>query len=124
MGAPGVGFKMPAPVDNSAVDLLNRAVTGDPETMRWSNLAPQDNANPGTFGRMQPMNTTPNFSFGNNPMQMDPGYFNPGLQMPQPSANNGGRYRLSPGVYGTREQAMRQYENSMSPVNAMPMVNK
>ena len=28
--------------------------------------------------------------------------------MPQPSANNGGKYRLSPGVYGTREQAMQQ----------------
>lgn len=29
-------------------------------------------------------------------------------QMPQPSANMGGQYRLSPGVYGTREQAMQQ----------------
>jgi hypothetical protein len=28
--------------------------------------------------------------------------------MPQPSANMGGQYRLSPGVYGTREQAMQQ----------------
>ena len=28
----------------------------------------------------------------------------------QPSANQGGRFRLSPGVYGTREQAMRQFE--------------
>lgn len=27
----------------------------------------------------------------------------------QPSANRGGRYRLSPGVYGTREQAERVY---------------
>jgi len=31
------------------------------------------------------------------------------IQMPQPSANNGGKYRLSPGVYGTREQAMGQW---------------
>lgn len=30
-------------------------------------------------------------------------------QMPQPSANMGGQYRLSPGVYGTRDQAMQQY---------------
>lgn len=30
------------------------------------------------------------------------------FQMPQPSANMGGQYRLSPGVYGTREQAMQQ----------------
>ena len=31
------------------------------------------------------------------------------MQMPQPSANNGGKYRLSPGVYGTKEQAMGQW---------------
>ena len=48
-------------------------------------------------------------------------------QMPQPSANNGGRYRLSPGVYGTKEQAMRQYQDAMqqavgqSAPQAMPM---
>ena len=48
-------------------------------------------------------------------------------QMPQPSANNGGRYRLSPGVYGTKEQAMRQYQDAMQQAvgqavpNAMPM---
>lgn len=29
--------------------------------------------------------------------------------MPEPSANMGGQYRLSPGVYGSREQAMQQY---------------
>ena len=34
-------------------------------------------------------------------------------QMPQPSANQGGKYRLSPGVYGTREQAMQQYDQQM-----------
>lgn len=33
--------------------------------------------------------------------------------MPQPSANMGGQYRLSPGVYGTREQAMNQYNQQM-----------
>lgn len=32
------------------------------------------------------------------------------FQMPQPSANMGGKYRLSPGVYGTREQAMQQMD--------------
>lgn len=48
-------------------------------------------------------------------------------QMPQPSANNGGRYRLSPGVYGTKEQAMRQYQDAMAQAvgkavpDAMPM---
>jgi len=39
-------------------------------------------------------------------------------QMPQPSANNGGQYRLSPGVYGTREQAMQQYNQQMQQMNA------
>jgi len=34
-------------------------------------------------------------------------------QMPQASANQGGQYRLSPGVYGTREQAMQQYNQQM-----------
>ena len=34
-------------------------------------------------------------------------------QMPQPSANMGGQYRLSPGVYGTRDQAMQQYNQQM-----------
>lgn len=46
--------------------------------------------------------------FGNSPMQ------NPwAAQMPQPSANMGGQYRLSPGMYGSREQAMRQYDQQM-----------
>jgi len=34
-------------------------------------------------------------------------------QMPQASANHGGQYRLSPGVYGTREQAMNQYNQQV-----------
>lgn len=34
-------------------------------------------------------------------------------QMPQASANQGGKYRLSPGVYGTREQAMNQYNQQL-----------
>ena len=34
-------------------------------------------------------------------------------QMPQPSANNGGQYRLSPGVYGNQQQAMQQYNEQM-----------
>lgn len=30
-----------------------------------------------------------------------------------PSANQGGRYRLSPGVYGTKEQADRAYQQQL-----------
>lgn len=44
-------------------------------------------------------------------------------QMPQASANQGGKYRLSPGVYGTREQAMRQYEQQMQQMR-QPMLMK
>lgn len=53
------------------------------------------------------------------PQQMQPPQMQP-QQMPQPSANMGGRYRLSPGVYGTREQAMRQYEQQMQPAGFNP----
>lgn len=46
-------------------------------------------------------------------------------QMPQASANMGGQYRLSPGVYGTREQAMNQYNQQLQDMMAqyrMPSV--
>ena len=39
-------------------------------------------------------------------------------QMPQASANMGGQYRLSPGVYVTREQAIRQYQDQMAQYKA------
>jgi len=39
-------------------------------------------------------------------------------QMPQASANNGGQYRLSPGMYGTQQQAMNQYNQQMQQFNA------
>jgi hypothetical protein len=39
-------------------------------------------------------------------------------QIPQASANNGGRYRLSPGVYGTQQQAMDQYNQQTQQFNA------
>lgn len=35
-------------------------------------------------------------------------------QMPTPSANMGGQYRLSPGVYGTEEQAKQQYYQNVA----------
>ena len=50
------------------------------------------------------------------------------IQMPQPSANMGGQYRLSPGVYGNQQQAMNQYNQQMQQARenllmqpAMPM---
>jgi hypothetical protein len=51
-------------------------------------------------------------------------------QMPQASANQGGQYRLSPGVYGTREQAMQQYNQQLQQMqqqgfqNAMSQVRR
>lgn len=53
--------------------------------------------------------------YGKNPNDIQSGMYTvPNMpQMPQPSANNGGQYRLSPGVYGTREQAMNQYNQQM-----------
>lgn len=39
-------------------------------------------------------------------------------QMPQASANQGGQYRLSPGVYGSREQAMQQYNQQLQQMMA------
>lgn len=51
---------------------------------------------------------------GGNGQVQDAMYRSPEfIQKPQPSANMGGQYRLSPGMYGTREQAMRQYEQQM-----------
>jgi len=44
-------------------------------------------------------------------------------QMPQPSANMGGQYRLSPGVYGSREQAMQQYNQQMQQRGVQNAVN-
>jgi hypothetical protein len=67
---------------------------------------------------------------------IDPGYFNPEMgsvgqqmpmdkmfrfpQMPQASANMGGQYRLSPGVYGNQQQAMNQYNQQMQQMGIQP----
>ena len=52
-------------------------------------------------------------SLNQGPMQNYIYRYPPTPQMPQPSANNGGQYRLSPGVYGTQQQAMNQYNQQM-----------
>lgn len=45
-------------------------------------------------------------------------------QQMQPSANNGGQYRLSPGVYGSREQALQQYSQRIAQMGFQnPMFN-
>jgi hypothetical protein len=50
------------------------------------------------------------WSPGNSPQQYLP-------QMPQPSANMNGQYRLSPGIYGTKDQAMQQYNQQVARYN-------
>jgi hypothetical protein len=74
-------------------------------------------------------------NMGGGRADIDPGY---GMQ-PQPailmqqgnveqllgqSANNQGRYRLSPGVYGTREQAMQQQLDFLKNTLAQGQANK
>jgi hypothetical protein len=73
----------------------------------WNNLT----SNPGA--------SVPQFD-PNNPGQIQNGLGQPMTmpQMPQASANQGGRYRLSPGVYGTQQQAMNQYNQQMGQFNA------
>jgi hypothetical protein len=72
------------------------------------------------FGnQLNPGASVPQFD-PNNPGQIQNGLGQPMTmpQMPQASANNGGRYRLSPGVYGTQQQAMNQYNQQMGQFNA------
>jgi hypothetical protein len=80
-----------------------------------------------------PIGFVPGFGPGQPNAPMDKMYREPPMyqwngmpQMPQPSANMGGQYRLSPGVYGSREQAMQQYNDQFLQMqaNAMPQYNK
>ena len=85
------------------------------------------NFNPGSIGK-----TPPGWSGGGSydpslnqgPMQNLIYRMPYAPQMPQASANMGGQYRLSPGVYGTRDQAMQQYNEQMQQmyqgVNGLP----
>lgn len=76
----------------------------------------------------QGINWAPGFGPDQTNMPQDKMYRWPqGPQMPQPSANMGGQYRLSPGVYGTRDQAMQQYNQQMQQAYqpmAMPQVRR
>jgi len=83
------------------------------------------NFNPGSIGKTPPgwsggqinnmMVRTPSSYFGSQVNDMMwRGQMPQGMpQMPQASANMGGQYRLSPGMYGSREQAMQQYNQEM-----------
>jgi|LakMenE18May11ns_1017448.scaffolds.fasta_scaffold9912782_2 hypothetical protein len=62
---------------------------------------------------------------GQSVAQIQPGIANlRGNWEPQPSANQGGKYRLSPGVYGTREQAIQQQLDFLKNTLAQGQANK
>jgi hypothetical protein len=93
-----------------------------------ANQQPQSGYMPNTQGTTPPGWDGVSFNPGASMPQFDPnnpGQIQNGLgqpmtmpQMPQASANNGGKYRLSPGVYGTQQQAMNQYNQQMQQFNA------
>jgi len=84
---------------------------------RWSQAPQMPQASPEEADMQIPVGGgfmgNPNYysEQGQSPMPMDKMYRFP--QMPQPSANMGGQYRLSPGIYGNKQQAVNQYNQQM-----------
>lgn len=80
-----------------------------PQSQVWAGNIPQAGQFGAQFGNM-PQGDQVGAQLGNMPQGNSIGAQLGMLQqMPQPSANMGGQYRLSPGVYGNRDQAMQQY---------------
>jgi hypothetical protein len=103
----GAGARMGEIAGNVAVDPGSVAPDNFREMPNFGASAPQfDPNNPNSY---QPYIGQIQHGLG-QPMTMP--------QMPQASANQGGRYRLSPGVYGTQQQAMNQYNQQMQQFNA------
>lgn len=103
----GAGARMGEIAGNVAVDPGSVAPDNFREMPNFGAFAPQfDPNNPNSY---QPYIGQIRNGLG-QPMTMP--------QMPQASANQGGRYRLSPGVYGTQQQAMNQYNQQMEQFNA------
>ena len=103
----GAGARMGEIAGNVAVDPGSRAPDSFIGMLNPGASAPQfDPNNPNSY---QPYPSQIQNGLG-QPMTMP--------QMPQASANQGGRYRLSPGVYGTQQQAMNQYNQQMEQFNA------
>jgi len=124
---PGMALQVPAEEARQAIELIGRGGQGG-----FNNVDDMVNRySPGTME--SPMRFAPGFGFGQPNAPMDkmyrepPMYQGPGMpQMPQPSANMGGQYRLSPGMYGSREQAMQQYNDQLRQMelSAVPQYNK
>jgi hypothetical protein len=124
---PGMALQVPAEEARQAIELYTRQGQGglnnvDDMVRRYP---------PGSI--QSPIGFVPGFGPGQPNMPMDKMYrelpvyqWNGMPQMPQPSANMGGQYRLSPGMYGSREQAMQQYNDQLRQMDlsAMPQYNK
>lgn len=83
-------------------------------------LTPERMAETG-FNPGSPNPNAPRFGPDGQQMPQDKMYRFPQMpQMPQASANMGGQYRLSPGVYGTQQQAMNQYNQQMQQMGIQP----
>lgn len=100
--------------------VFNAFPGNNPANMNQNNYSMFDNRRPQVMPE-QGLIQDAMFRSAGVPMQNIPGMpqeFGNGLgnftQMPQPSANNGGKYRLSPGVYGTKEQAMKQWNTQQA----------
>lgn len=120
----------PNPYGNAAMGIPTNGAA--PQNMNFQDLVKygqdQQNRNnmlqnlplPNWANRPQNWNPDPRFAAQHNPM------FTP--NMPHPSANYNGQYRLSPGIYGTRDQAMNQYNQQLQQMQAqnaaMPMMRK
>lgn len=102
------GMRQPGPLPTQASpEQIGQMIAGQPVQNMMYTMTPEEAARSREYfrGKGIDLNNLPPVQVGTVPMQM-----------PQPSANMGGQYRLSPGVYGTREQAMQQM---MQPINGL-----
>ena len=94
------GMRQPRPLPTQASpEQVGQMIAGQPVQNMMYTMTPEEAARSKEYFTSKgiDLNNLPQVQVGTVPMQM-----------PQPSANMGGKYRLSPGVYGTREQAMQQ----------------
>lgn len=108
--APPAPMPQPAYNDNSFVLKTPQPLAGA------NNYNPFLNAtNDAAYRYMDPGMEAPQMQPQMEGMYNDMMYRGPAMpQMPTPSANMGGQYRLSPGVYGTEEQAKQQYYQNVA----------
>lgn len=99
-GIAAEAMRQPTPLPTQASpEQIGQMIAGQPVQNMMYTMTPEEAARSREYfrGKGIDLNNLPQLQVGTAPMQM-----------PQPSANMGGQYRLSPGVYGTREQAMQQ----------------